>query len=181
MGKTKRKGKKAVRGRKEEQDMGEMGAGDGFPVLSYSSPWIVFSALNTDSMLWSWSFISIAVYLSHVSWNLNLCLHSPALRQGIFVNSHIHFGGPLCTAPSFPVPYLGNSSYFRRLEFQSLFPHLSKTMVLFGYTSLCCSKRVPPRQRSVAHLVCFPSLKDYSPMPVIRCLKIIASFTCQVL
>lgn len=160
--------------------MGEMGAGGGFPALSYSSPRIVFSALNMESMFWSCSFISIAVYLSHVSWNLNLCLHSPALSQGIFVNSQTNFRGPLCTAPSFPVPYLGNSSYFRRLELQSLF-HLSKTIVLFGSTSLCCSKRVPPRQRSVAHLVCFPSLKDYSPMPVIRCLKIIASFTCQVL
>lgn len=39
--------------------------------------------------------------LCHISWNLNLDLHSTALSQGIFINSHTDFRSPLCTGRSY--------------------------------------------------------------------------------
>lgn len=40
----------------------KMGAGDGVPTLSCSSPWVAFSELNMDSVLWSCYFSTIDRY-----------------------------------------------------------------------------------------------------------------------
>ena len=55
---------------------------------------------------------------------------------------------PCAQLSSSPVPYPGNSSYFRSLELWSLLPQLSRAIVLFDSISLYYNKKVLPGKKA---------------------------------